>query len=333
MSVPRVSVCIPTYNRAGLLDTCLRSMLEQTHPSFEIVIGDNCSTDDTRAVVSRFNDDRIRYYRHDSNIGPFRNMNRVLELARGDYVNIAHDDDLYSPEFLRRESDLLEQHPNVAMVHCAVREIDADGATRRVIRAYPSTTVREGKEEFTRYLAGHNVCCSTVMARRELLLQTGGFDLRYLCADWFMWVKLALLGDVAYVAEPLASMRVHSGAVTNSLEPDTWYGDFVGILEDGFALGAESHPDLKPRRAELFRVAARAQGRRFLIEALAAISRGDHKSARGYTRMLGRFESFGLSPLYARTAKALHSGLGRRFLAAVARVRRANARRSAVAHG
>ena len=313
-----------------MLEGCIQSILGQTHPSFEIVISDNCSTDDTPAVVARFKDARIRYYRNESNLGPFGNMNRLLELARGDYVNIAHDDDLYAPEFLSRGAELLDQHPNVGMVHCAVRQIDETGTVRRIVRAYPSTRVLERKKEFVRYLAGHNVCCSTVMARRKLYLQTGGFDPEHICADFLMWIRLALLADLAYVAEPLADMRVHPVTVTNSLDPDTWYREFVAIQQEGFELGIRSYPDLKPRRAELFRVAAKVQGRRFLIETFAAIARGDHEFARGYTRGLERFESVGLSPLYARVGRSLHNRLGRMLLATAAWVRRAFGRRFAV---
>src|SRR5437868_4868847 len=123
---PRVSVCVPTYNRAPLLKNFLSSILNQTFRDYEVIVADNCSTDDTRAVVAAFTDPRLSYHRHDRNIGPFANMNWLIERARGTYLCIVHDDDLYFPEFLARECALLEAHPGMGMVHCAVHEVTAD---------------------------------------------------------------------------------------------------------------------------------------------------------------------------------------------------------------
>ena len=106
----------------------------------------------------------MRYVRNESNIGHYRNMNRCLELARGEYVCVIHDDDVYAPAFLERESAVLERHPNVGMVHCAVYVVDPERNRLRIRRAYPDTRILDGRREFVRYLRGHNVCCSTVMA-------------------------------------------------------------------------------------------------------------------------------------------------------------------------
>jgi glycosyltransferase involved in cell wall biosynthesis len=307
----------------------LPSILNQRGVDFEIVISDNCSTDDTADVIAACADPRIRYYRNETNIGPFPNMNRLLTLARGEYVCIVHDDDVYDPDFLRRESEMLDRHPLVGMVHCAVREVESDGTPRRVVRAYPTTRVLEGRREFVRYLEGHNVCCSSVMARRAVYDVAGPFDGRFLCADFLMWLKCALAGDVAYIADPLVDMRVHHDSVTSWLDPARWQEEFVAILEEGFALGVMRQPELAALRAEVFRRAAYAQGHRFLVAALAAVSRGEFDLAAGYTAVLDRFQGMGLPRYYGMTARLLANDAGRRLLTAVARVRRARARKLA----
>jgi glycosyltransferase involved in cell wall biosynthesis len=327
--MPKISVCIPTYNRAALLKGCLNSLVRQTYRDIEIIVSDNCSTDATAAVVADCPDPRLRYYRNDSNIGPYPNLNRLLELAQGEYVCILHDDDVYAQDFLEREAGMLDAHPRVVMVHCAVREVDEHGDRRQVVRAYPTTRTLDGRQEFVRYLQGHNVCCSSVMARRTAYQDAGPFDARYLTADFLMWMKLALRGDVAYIADPLLDMRVHAEAVTSWLAPSRWHEEFIAILEEGLALGATVDPSLMAERPALVRQAARAQGRRFLIAALAAIARGDFRLARGHIAVLEKLRDIGLSRSYAVSARWLVNRPGWTALSALARLRRARARRRA----
>lgn len=331
--MPKISVCIPTYNRAALLKECLASLVRQTFRDVEIIVSDNCSTDDTQAVIAACADPRLRSYRNDTNIGPYPNLNRLLELAQGEYVCILHDDDLYAPEFLEREARMLDEHPRAGMVHCAVREVDEQGRQRQVVRAYPTTRILDGKQEFVRYLQGHNVCCSSVMARRTVYRDAGPFDARYLTADFLMWMKLALRGDVAYIADPLLDMRVHPNAVTSWLAPSRWHEEFIAILEEGLALGAAADPSLIARRPALLRQAAKAQGRRFLVAALAAIARGDFALARGHIAVLEKLRDIGLSRGYAVSARLFTNRLGQWALSGVAVLRRARARRRAASIG
>lgn len=327
LGVPKVSVCVPTYNRAPLLRPFLDSIFRQTFTDFEVVVSDNCSTDSTPGILASVSDARLRWHRNETNTGPFRNMNRLLELARGDYVTIVHDDDLYAPQFLEKLAAMLDRHPRVGMVHCAAHEVDADGRRRRLVRAYPTTRVLAGAQEFLRYLQNHNVCCSSVMARRTLYAAAGPFDLDLLCADYMMWVRMAARADVAYVAEPLLDMRVHVENVTSWLDPARWHRDFEVILERGLSEGAALRPDLVRDRAAITRLAARTQGRRFLVAELAAVSRGDYALALGYRDVLRKLREIGLSPAYTLTAALFTNRIGRFLLSLGARIRRFRARR------
>ena len=83
---PLVSVCIPTYNRAGLLRESIASVLAQTFGDFELIISDNASEDATESVVRSFGDDRIKYPRNAKNLGHRENMNCCLMLSKGRYI-------------------------------------------------------------------------------------------------------------------------------------------------------------------------------------------------------------------------------------------------------
>ncbi len=324
---PKVSVCVPTYNRAALLNAFLPTILGQTLQDFEIVIGDNCSTDNTAEVVATFADPRIRYVRHEANLGPFGNMNRLLELARGEYVCIAHDDDEYLPTFLEKEAAMLDAHPSAGMVHCAIYETDEAGTRQRTERAYATTRLLPGKQEFIRFLQGHNVVCSSVMGRRSTYLAAGPFEGRHICADFLMWLKFALLADVAYLAEPLLERRVHDASVTGSLNPQWWYDEFMSIFDEGIALAQQVDPALVANRAALVQAAAQAQGSRFYIAALSAIAHGAYPLAQGYVSVLRQMRGIGLSAFYPVSATLLLNPVGRVVLSLVSRVRRARARR------
>lgn len=327
-ATPKVSVCVPTYNRAALLPNFLRSVFQQTFVDYEVIVADNCSTDDTPRIVTSIADSRIRYHRHEENIGPFANMNWLIDRARGEYVCILHDDDVYFAGFLARLAEILDRHRNVGMVHCAAYEVDARGRRRQTVRAYRTTRVMSGKDEFVRYLQGHNVCCSSVMARTDLF-KANPFDKRFLCADFLMWMKFALSADVAYVAEPLLEMRVHHDSVTGWLHPMRWHDEFIAILEEGFSLGARRYPELAASRAALFRSAGRAQGRRFLIAGLGAVAQGDFELARSYADVLDKLGALDLPTTYPRAARLLSNRLGQTVLHAVALLRRFLAGRGA----
>lgn len=324
-SPPKISVCIPTYNRASYLGECLKSIIGQSMSDFEIIVSDNCSTDSTRDVAQQYNDPRVRYSRNEHNVGVTLNRNRCLDLAQGEYICILGDDDVYGPRFLERESAMLDQHPRVGFVHCAVYQIDAYGNRQRLVQAYPTDSVLEGTGEFLRYLGGHNVCCSTVMVRRALHRQGEVYDPAYLCHDWLMWLQLAIRADVAYIAEPLVSMRVHTATTSSGLEPSRWCREFLAILEQGLSLAETTHASLLTSKDAVRRRAVRAQGNRFFIAAVAAITAGSFSVAHGYLEVLRELEGRGLSGAHRLLAASLCNRIGQRLLLQARRLRRARA--------
>jgi glycosyltransferase involved in cell wall biosynthesis len=113
----KISVCIPTYNRARFLANCLQSVIANRNRSgidFEVCVSDNCSTDDTREVVrSAEASIAIRYSRNAQNLGVARNFLRVVDMAAGEFVWLIGDDDLLLPEALLELSQLIASHPGV----------------------------------------------------------------------------------------------------------------------------------------------------------------------------------------------------------------------------
>lgn len=219
MRHPKVGVCIPTYNRAGYLREAIDSVLAQSYQDYELLVVDNASTDHTSRVVGSYNDPRISYHRNESNIGMVGNWNRCLELAKGEYVAILHDDDLWLPRFLERTIAVLDLHPGVGFIHTARYNTNGDGSRRRLRRPWSEDIVEAGRVHFEKLMLRCEVSCSTVVVRRSVYSRLGHYDERLdYCPDWEMWLRISLYYDAAYLSEPLACYRVTGQRVTGERE-------------------------------------------------------------------------------------------------------------------
>jgi glycosyltransferase involved in cell wall biosynthesis len=207
---PKVSICIPTYNRASVLRQTIEAILGQTFVDWEMIVSDDASLDNTGEVVASFGDKRIRYYRNEKNLGLYPNWHRCMELAMGEYIAIYHDHDLYLPTIVERSVEMLDRYSTASFVHTALLMIDEHNVpVRVVIHAFPELML--GSQ--MRYLLASSwhspVTAAIAMVRQEAYARVGRYDYtRYgLGCDLNMWFRLAGVGDVAYVNEPQAFIR------------------------------------------------------------------------------------------------------------------------------
>lgn len=114
--MPKISICIPTFNRVNLLPLAINTVLQQTEQDFELIICDDGSTDGTSEMMSEFTDSRIRYIRHPQNIGKSNNMRSGFDAATGDYFIKFDDDDRLTSEFLAKTTAILDQYPQIDFV-------------------------------------------------------------------------------------------------------------------------------------------------------------------------------------------------------------------------
>ena len=212
---PLVSICIPTYRGAQTIGATIESVLAQDCPDFELIVIDDCSPDDTAAIVQRFNDPRLRYQRNERNLGPLGNWNECQRLARGKYFKLLPHDDLLAPSCLSQQVQVLEQDRDerIALVFCARDVIGPDG---RVLthRGYPQASAGSipGPELVRRSMrAGTNLIGEPggVLFRRSLSTKVGGFDAtNSYVIDLDYWFRLLAHGDAYYLPQRLAAFRV-----------------------------------------------------------------------------------------------------------------------------
>ena len=127
--MPTISVCIPTFNYGRFLPDAIASVTAQTLGDLELIVVDNCSTDDTGGIVAGLAraEPRLRYYRNDRNLGICGNFNRALELASGEYVKILCADDWLAPQALEKSIAVLARH-------FGFDAVESDGNIRFVAR-------------------------------------------------------------------------------------------------------------------------------------------------------------------------------------------------------
>lgn len=209
--MPKVSICVPTFNRAGTLRTTLEAILRQTYADWEMIVCDDASTDDTESVVKEYQDGRIRYYHNQSNRGLYANFNYGISLARGEYVAIYHDHDIYLPNILERSVELLERYPSASFVHTGLLLIDDGNHPVGVdVRRFPELLAGNDARKLISDGWHSPIMAATAMVRRSAYERVGPyrFDEYGLGCDLHMWFELCAIGDVAYVADPQALIRV-----------------------------------------------------------------------------------------------------------------------------
>jgi glycosyltransferase involved in cell wall biosynthesis len=214
VGTPLVSVCIPTRNHGRYLGEAIASVLEQEVDGLELLIHDDASTDATAKLVGQFSDPRIHYRRHARPLGVAETRNTCLAAARGRYVAWLDADDSYLPDSLARRLALLEEHPEVALVHGAFEVLDEGGAP---LPAWPApfheNAIEPGARAFHELIASNEITTSTVVARRSCheRFRSGSSS-----SDWEMWLRAALRGDVAYTAAPAARYRQHAATISRA---------------------------------------------------------------------------------------------------------------------
>lgn len=211
---PRVSVAIPTRNRAALVVQAVESVFEQTVREVEVIVVDNGSTDGTRAALAPWLD-RIRFIRSER-LGRSRARNLAIEAARGEIVAFLDSDDLWLPDKLARQLQAFDEHPDVGLVHGHVEVIDELGrplpdetaSTRALF-----TRVHRRAVTYAGYASECAALTSTVAARRSTLERVGGFDESLdALEDLDLYLQMALAAGILFLhGEPLARYRHHAG--------------------------------------------------------------------------------------------------------------------------
>lgn len=226
---PMVSVCIPAFNHARYIGRAMESALSQTMKDIEVLVVDDASKDETFEVAGRYaaHDGRVRLYRSDANVGMVENWNRCLRHATGTYVKLLCSDDFLEPDCLERQAKVLDDLGGVAIVSCARRLVEEDGADAGVASYADNYVVKSGKTVINDcfHRVGNLIGepCA-VLFRREAAGR--GFHPAYRqLTDLEMWFHLLERGDFAHVPDALCGFRRHPGQQTRASAASLAFAD------------------------------------------------------------------------------------------------------------
>lgn len=205
----RVSVIIPTYNRAWMLRQAIQSVLAQTYRDFEVIVVDDGSTDDTRDTVASIADQRIRYIRQ-HNQGSSSARNRGAAETDSEFIAFHDSDDIWVANKLERQIQVLDSNPKVDMV-CT----NATGFTDILPTDIYSSGGVVIEDIYPKLFRGFAIPLPSVIIKRSVYESVGGFDTDLATShDWDLWLKIAERYLVAHIQESLVLVRRHSGNTT-----------------------------------------------------------------------------------------------------------------------
>ena len=212
---PLVSIVIPTYNHAPMLQRALATVVEQTYQNWNAIVVNNFSTDNTLEVVAAFNDPRIQCvnFRNNGVIGASRNEG--IALATGKYVAFLDSDDTWFTTKLEQCVEILESGSD--LVCHAEYWIDESGKSRLV--AYGPS---EAATHHNLIYKGNRISTSATVVRTALLKEVHGFDVSpelISTEDYDLWIRLAAKSDkFAFIREPLGEYHRHDNNVSANIE-------------------------------------------------------------------------------------------------------------------
>jgi glycosyltransferase involved in cell wall biosynthesis len=260
----RIAAVIPVYNGEAFLRTAIESVLAQTSPVDELVILDDGSTDNTRAVALSYGQ-HLRYiFQENRGLAAARNAGAAASTCG--WVAFLDCDDWWLPDKIAKQRALIESNPDAVLIYSDQWECESAGKML-YIEAVPP------QQLWPQLRTRNGLSSSVAIVRRDALTSIGGYDegLRA-CEDWDFYVRLHAKGPFAYIAEPLAVYRLSPG--TMSTNADRMLQNFEAILESTLLKGLQGWSRILWRR--------RARSRQLLSAGLIARKAGQRDQERAH---------------------------------------------------
>ncbi|MCU1286848.1 MAG: glycosyl transferase, group 2 family protein [Acidobacteriales bacterium] len=211
-----MTVIIPTYNRRSHLQLTLESLRAQDYANFEVLVCDDCSTDETQQYLSDLQQEwpQLKVFRNEKNLNFNGTLQRLFSMAIGDFVGMQHDHDVYKPNFLSRMVEVLLANPRAGFVCAGYDEFNEQDQI--VPRSFDlETRIFEGGNlagiKLLKVLASERhtpIAAMGTLFRRDALVRAGGYSSDwYLASDEDLYCRMAQVADVVFCPEPLFIMR------------------------------------------------------------------------------------------------------------------------------
>ena len=218
----KISVVTASYNYQDYIKETIQSVLEQTYNDWELIIVDDCSTDNSVDVIKSFNDERIKLFINEKNLGLAQTVKRGVEYATGEWIVFLESDDLITPDNIEKKVQIIKKYSDLNLIFndCEffgdknkVKDFSIALKKTRILlknKNYPT------KMFYNFYLSNKIFTFSSVMAKREDLLKISYNPPIDSLLDWWLWVQLAYIGNFYYIPEKLTKWRLHKNSYIES---------------------------------------------------------------------------------------------------------------------
>lgn len=232
---PLVSVVITSYNRANLIEGAVQSALAQDYPNLEIIISDNCSTDNTDEVMAKYlSNPRIRYYKNEQNIGMIPNFKLATEQrSKGDYITyVSSDDYLINNSFISQAINIVNTYKNILIVfgkNQTFIEQKNDLIDDNTHHLYQEVFMN-GKDVFLRFAKTKALGWGAAFIKKAELISLNIFNTRSTSLDYEANLLLMLKGNIGFIKEPTYVYRVHTNQASQVKNADAVIKNYTFIL-------------------------------------------------------------------------------------------------------
>ena len=232
--MPKVSVILTSYNHSKYIGKAIASVLAQDFTDFELLIIDDCSTDNSREIISEFNDKRIRAIPNERNLGMVRSVNKGIELAQGEYIAHFNSDDLfYDKSKLTKQVKFLDNNSQHGAVFTRAQLIDDnDQKFKNVNHSYHLKFDQQQNQSRHAWLGwffynSNCLCYPSTMVRKAVYDEIGLFNPAYsIMQDLDMWIRICKKFEIFIIEEKLTAFRV--GESSTSCRDDN---RFISVFE------------------------------------------------------------------------------------------------------
>ncbi len=255
--MPRVSILLTCFNHIGYLPMCYKSILDQTFKDYEVIAIDDGSTDGTRAWLKEHVEGATLIL-NETNLGTYASLNVALKAAKGEYIAIFNDDDLWAPTKLQRQVEMLDDNAEMGLVHTDGGFIDGEN---RIIKGSPlgfDFPRTENGDISVALVYQNKIIASAVLVRKTCFDNLGLFNPNYFgSGDWEMWIRIAENWHVGFIDQKLTYYRVHGSNASHKLDR-IWHDDEIlrKWLVPRIDRYREHYDDASVRRAKCHNYAA-----------------------------------------------------------------------------
>ena len=203
-----ISVVMPVYNAARFLRESIDSVLGQTYTHFELILIDDCSTDNSYEILCEYaqKDSRVRVYKNERNMGVSYTRNFGVNNAQFDYIALIDSDDMWSAEKLQKQVALIATYPDTDLCYTGSAFVDTNGEKSSFVFKVPTSVT------YKKLLKQNVISCSSVLIKRDLLIK---YPMAHddMHEDFATWLSVLKNGGIARgVDEPLLIYRVVKGS-------------------------------------------------------------------------------------------------------------------------